>query len=124
MKKTVVFSIVICLFFLPTFSQLDRHFKMDTTTGIFLFDTNKNQFSLRVDTLVYKELCQRMLKDKFFLNPEISENNFPDSKLHPDIFENIQPLDNMPRLVPRGSYPMRIYKPDLGVRYSLLIKRH
>lgn len=97
------------LFFTLTYAQNLKFLKIDTTGVI-------SGYGIKPFTLG-KELLN---------NPEFfALKNTPDFLPDPQTLGNIYRSmpDEMPVIRPSGNYPMRIYRPDPSISYSLIIKR-
>lgn len=121
MKKIVLIIVLISVYFLPAFSQSNGSLSIDTTFRKFSFKDDAKKFSLR-NSDDFRGLLYGSLNDKSLL-----AFKFPDKV--PDFIQNLTsraneslPKDNMPNMKPRGYYPMRIFRPDSAIRYSILIK--
>lgn len=103
---------------IPTFSQVCKKFKLDTTMKVFY----KSPYTL-----------EKSNNFNSFLNTQFKSDNLFTTNLQKRKFISTQnPLAGinkpkshreMPCVVPEGYFPMRILLPDCLKRYSLLIKQ-
>lgn len=123
MKKLILLTAFIGLFLIPTFSQINGHFKTDTTLKNRSIFSYQKPFKLS-DTIHFNRLFRDSPNNKHLLFPKFSERNFYQGLIPIENFAYAQFYDKMPCLRPKGYFPMRIAKPDSTIRYSLLIKKY
>lgn len=112
MKRTMIFSALVCLCFISAFSQSDNQLKNDTVVSdstLYTYD-KKHQLFTPDDSV--------SLNDSGRYNRSLTDK-FPGRNLT----LQQKPLFNMPTIKPQGKYPMRICKPDSTVRYSLRVEK-
>ena len=125
MKRSILFTAILSLFFLPVFSQQDTQLKLNNKNeGISVYQ-NRNPFyqetvfdfsTLLNDSVYHKKLFIPKIPDKqlFFGRIPFTEPNATKFNYN---------IDNMPILKPVGIYaPMKIYRADPRYKYPLLIK--
>ncbi|WP_276371893.1 hypothetical protein [Chryseolinea sp. H1M3-3] len=120
MKTTVLLFAVIFGYITPTYSQLNRHRKTDTTSEQFQNKKNDDFSNYKFDDFSrykfdkFSDFLSNRAHDRFNRSPtrpapsksteEIySGDNMP--CLHP------KSGDNMPCFKPTGTFPMRVFKP-------------
>jgi hypothetical protein len=123
MKKLILLTAFIGLFFTPTFSQINGRFEIDTTIKNRSIFNYQKPFKLS-DTIRFNCPFSGSLNNKHLVFPKFSERNFYHGQIPTVNFANAWSYDRMPCLRPEGYFPMKIAKPDSAVRYSLLIKRY
>lgn len=123
MRKLLLLSVLIVGYYLPTFSQSNSLLQIDTSTVKFAF-LNRARTHLHLDTLNFNQLLKKPEHQKYLLDPKLSDKDIRFGQLSNGKINAAPSMDNMPCLVPQGSFPMPIYKPDTTVRYTLLIKKH
>lgn len=121
MKKIIILSAFICLFLIPTYSQINWQFKIETTFRDQSILSYPRPFKL-CDSIDFNALLNGSLNKKSFQFPKFSSRNFDFGSKSTMTFAPGQFDDNMPCFRPQGYFPMAIAKPDSTVRYSLLIK--
>ena len=122
MKKLMLLTAFIILFFTPIFSQTNGQFRRDTTLKNRSILSYRKPFKLS-DTIHFDHPFSGSLNNKRLLFPKFSERNFdigPNSK---GSNAQSQFCDKMPYVRPEGKDPMPVVKPDTTIRYSLLIKK-
>jgi hypothetical protein len=121
MKKIILTTGLICGFMIPAFSQLNGNLKIDTTFRMSSNYDYQKPFNLGI-TKGYKNQAfgpsDHNLLFRQFSNKRL--NFSPDSVRK--VAKN-QSYDNMPCINPKGFFPMRIYKPDSTVRYSMRVEK-
>jgi hypothetical protein len=121
MKKIILTAGLICGFMIPAFSQLNSNLKIDTTfRKLSIYDYQK-PFNLGI-TKDYKNQIfsssDNNLLFRRFSNKRLSFSQ--DSVMR---IVKTQSYDNMPCINPKGFFPMRVYKPDSTVRYSMRVEK-
>ena len=122
MKKIILFTALICGYFIPAFSQINCPFKIDTTFRNLSIYNYQKPYSLG-NISDFKDKLNGLLNDRNFLFNGLPNKNLNFSQ---DSFRTIgktQTYDNMPCIKPQGFFPMRICKPDSTVRYSMRIEK-
>jgi hypothetical protein len=122
MKKLMLLTAFIILFFTPIFSQTNGQFRIDTALKNRSILSYQKSFKLS-DTIHFAPPFSGSLNNKHLLFPKFSERNFniePNSK---GSNAQSQFCDKMPCIRPEGKDPMPVAKPDSTIRFSLLIKK-
>jgi|GEM_PF-1125125 len=123
MKKLMLFTVFLSLFLTPAFSQINGHFKIDTTFKDRLSFSYQNPIRFG-DSINFYFPPNGLWKNKRFSFPEYSGRNLA---IRPDSMQSIvesQSYDRMPCYIPKGNYPMMVLKPDSTIKHTLLIKRY
>jgi len=123
MKKLMLSTIFICLFIAPAFSQIQGHFKIDTTFK------DRSNFSYQKplkfgDSINFYFPPKGLKNNKRFSFPEYRRRNL---LIRPNLMGSIverQSYDRMPCYIPKGNFPMMVLKPDSTIKHTLLIKRY
>jgi hypothetical protein len=116
MKKLISIFALLCLLISPTFSQIGIQFKFDVVKKSFY----KMPFSWDVSN-DYKSLSNYSKSESKQFIPNFIIKDLSTNKNKPS--SNILIHNEMPCLIPDGSFSMKIMTPDSSKRYSLLIKK-
>jgi hypothetical protein len=121
MKKFILTTGLICGFMISAFSQLNGKLKIDTTfRQLSVYDYQK-PFNIGM-TKDYKNQLfgspDNNLLFRQFSNKRLTLSQDPFWKI-----AKTQSYDNMPCVKPQGFFPMRVYKPDSTVKYSMRIEK-
>lgn len=122
MNKILFLTLLIIGCYFTTFSQTNGQLQNDTLSvkfGIF----NSNKTLGHFDTIDFKKLLNNPEHYKYLQVPKLADKDMHFGQLSNGKIRAPHSLDNMPCIVPQGTYPMPIYKPDSTVRYTLLIKK-
>src|SRR5688572_15931427 len=118
MKTTILLLTVIFGYITPTYSQLNRHRKLDTTSDQFQNKKNDDfgnykfdKFSGSLNDWTRNSFNMLRPAPSKFTEEIYSEDNMP--CLHP------KSGDNMPCLKPTGTFHMRVFKPK-NVTWGIL----
>lgn len=129
MKRSILITALLSLFFLPVLSQKDTQLKLNNKSeGIFVYDSRKPFYQTKAfdfsalvnDSLYNRKIFIPKIPDKqlFFGRIPFSEP----TACHCNQNHNHN-IDNIPILKPSGIYaPMEIYRADSRYKYTLLIK--
>lgn len=125
MKRNILFTALLSLFFLPVFSQPDSQLKLNNRNeGISVYQ-DRNPF-YQAKAFDFSSFLKDSLYNKKIFIPKIPDKQLLFGRVpfrEPNATQFNYNIDNMPILKPAGIYaPMKVYKPDPRVRYTLLIK--
>lgn len=115
MKKIILISAFLIILITPTFSQIGRKFKIDTTIRNFNLNSYKLEKSNDYNGLFGSQ------QDHILFAPNFLKKNFitrQNSNL-----EKTKSHGEMPCVIPDGYFPMKIVTPDSSKKYTLLIKQ-
>jgi hypothetical protein len=125
MKKFILLTAFIGLLFTPTFAQINRQLKTDTTFRDRSNFSYQNPFKLKPgDTLHFNRPLSGSQSNKYFRFPKFSERNFRYKQIPIDNLANARSYDRMICVRPEGYLPMPVAIPDSTIKYSMLIKRY
>jgi hypothetical protein len=131
MKRSILITVFLGLFFLPVLSQKDTQLKLNNKSeGISVYDSRKPFYQASVfdfsallnDSLYNRKVFIPKIPDKqlYFNRIPFSEPTACHCHCNQNHNHNI---DNIPILKPVGKYaPMEIYRADPRDKYTLLIK--
>lgn len=124
MKRSIPFSAILSLFFLPVFSQPFSRMKLNNRNeGISVYQS-RNPF-YQANVFDFSSILNDSLYNKKIFIPKIPDKQLFFGRIpfsEPNACHCHQKMDNMPILKPVGVYaPMKIYEPDPRDRYTLLI---
>jgi hypothetical protein len=116
MKTAILYALIFgCI--IPTYSQINRHRKTDTSTEQFSGKQNKKN----------NDFGDYKFDDKFndsWNDRSLDNFTMPRAGRMPGkISEEIYSGDNMPCVKPEGTFSMKAYKPDSTVEYTMLVKK-
>jgi hypothetical protein len=120
MKTTILLFTVIFGYITPTYSQLNRHRKMDTTSDQFQNKKNYDFGNYKFDK--FSRSLNDWARDSFNMLPtRPALSKFTEETYSGDNMPCLHPKtgDNMPCLKPTGIFPMRVFKPK-NVTWGIL----
>lgn len=123
MKKFILITAIIGLFFTQAFSQINRPFIGDPALRKLSDFRNQAPFKLK-DPIYLRSPGNGLITPNYFSFPKYNELNFLNSQIPLESSAHEQSIDKMPCLIPQGHFSMPVVKPDSTIKYSLLIKRY
>lgn len=122
MRKILLLTALIIGYYLPTFSQMNRPLKIDSTFKNLSLNNSAKTLN-HFDTIDFKNLFNKPVNNKDFSFTKRADKNLILGRESIGIFGAQKSIDNMPCLKPQGLFSMPIYKPDSTVKYTMLIKK-
>jgi hypothetical protein len=122
MRKFLLLAVLIIGYHLPTFSQTINQIQSDISSVKFGFN-NSTKTLRHDDSIDFKQFLNNPPIHKYQLDPKLADKDVRFGQLSNAKIQAPHACDNMPIIHPQGSFPLKIYKPDSTVKYTLLIKK-
>ena len=121
MKKIILLTVLMIGLMIPAFSQLNSNLKIDTSfRKLSIYDYQK-PFTIGIAKGYKSQVLDSSDNHLLFRPFSNIELNFNQDSVGRIV--KAQSFDNMPCINPQGYFPMRVYKPDSTIRYSMRIEK-